>query len=80
LIGDEVSETFDYLPGRFKVIRHIREKLSCQVCEVVVAASAPDHVIASGRAGAARPNHRIDMRRSFASQSSAEIFARDGVR
>src|SRR5262245_40807147 len=25
-IADEVSETLDYVPGRFKVIRHIREK------------------------------------------------------
>ena len=27
-IGDEVTETLDYVPGRFKVIRHIRAKLS----------------------------------------------------
>ena len=31
-IADEVSETFDYVPGRFKVVRHIREKLSCRAC------------------------------------------------
>jgi transposase len=29
-IGDEMTETLDYLPGRFKVVRHIREKLSCR--------------------------------------------------
>ena len=51
-IGDEVSETLDYVPGRFKVVRHIREKLSCRVCDTVVAAPAPDHAIARGRAGA----------------------------
>jgi transposase len=34
-IADEVSETLDYVAGRFKVVRHIREKLSCRVCEVV---------------------------------------------
>jgi hypothetical protein len=27
-LADEVSETLDYVPGRFKVIRRIREKLS----------------------------------------------------
>ena len=27
-IGDDVTETLDYVPGRFKVVRHIREKLS----------------------------------------------------
>jgi hypothetical protein len=27
-IGEDVTETLDYVPGRFKVARHIREKLS----------------------------------------------------
>ena len=39
-IGDEVTETLDYVPGRFKVIRHIRAKLSCRACDMVVAAPA----------------------------------------
>ena len=51
-IGEEVTETLDYVPGRFKVIRHVREKLSCRACDTVVAAPAPDHAIARGRAGA----------------------------
>ncbi len=51
-IAEEVTETLDYVPGRFKVIRHIREKLSCRACDTVVAAPAPDHAIARGRAGA----------------------------
>src|SRR4029077_18196335 len=51
-IDDEVTETLDYVPGRFKVIRHIREKLSCRAFDTVVAAPAPDHAIARGRAGA----------------------------
>ena len=45
-ISDEVTETLDCVPGRFKVVRHLREKLSCRVCDMVVAAPAPDHVIA----------------------------------
>jgi hypothetical protein len=47
-IGEDVTETLDYVPGRFKVIRHLRAKLSCRVCDTVVAASAPDHAIARG--------------------------------
>ena len=39
-IGEDVTETLDYVPGRFKVIRHIREKLSCRICDAVVAAPA----------------------------------------
>src|SRR5947207_14182602 len=58
-IGDEVTETLDYVPGRFKVVRHIREKLSCRACDVVVAARAPDHAIARGRAGAGLLAHSV---------------------
>ena len=51
-IGEDITETLDYVPGRFKVIRHIREKLSRRSCDNIVAAPAPDHAIARGRAGA----------------------------
>src|SRR5256885_8058607 len=49
-IGEDITETLDYVPGRFKVIRHIREKLSCPSCDNIVTAPAPDHPIAPGRA------------------------------
>ena len=58
-IGEELTETLDYVPGRFKVIRHIREKLSCRSCDMVVAAPAPDHAIARGRAGAGLLTHIV---------------------
>ena len=32
-IGEEVTETLDYVSGRFEVIRHVREKLSCPTCD-----------------------------------------------
>src|SRR5216684_5274998 len=69
-IAEEVTETLDYVPGRFKVIRHIREKLSCRACDTVVAAPAPDHAIARGRAGAIGPYRRIEVRRPPAAVSS----------
>ena len=80
-IGEEVTETLDYVPGRFKVIRHVREKLSCRACDMVVAALAPDHVIARGRAGAGLLAHiavsKYDDHLPLYRQ--AEIFAREGV-
>jgi transposase len=80
-IGEDVSETLDYVPGRFKVIRHIREKLSCRACDTVVAAPAPDHAIARGRAGAGLLAHiavsKYDDHLPLYRQ--AEIFAREGV-
>jgi transposase len=80
-IADEVSETLDYVPGRFKVVRHIREKLSCRACEVVVAAPTPDHAIARGRAGAGLLAHIVVSKYDdhLPLYRQAEIFARDGV-
>src|SRR6185312_10940591 len=81
-IGDEVTETLDYVPGRFKVIRHIREKLSCRACDTVVAAPAPDHAIARGRAGAGLLAHIVVSKYDdhLPLYRQAEIFAREGVR
>jgi len=80
-ISDEMTETLDYLPGRFKVVRHIREKLSCTVCDTVVAAPAPDRVIARGRAGAGLLAHIVVSKYDdhLPLYRQAEIFARDGV-
>ena len=80
-IADEVSETLDYVPGRFKVVRHIREKLSCRVCDTVVAAPAPDHAIARGRAGAGLLAHIVVSKYDdhLPLYRQAEIFARGGV-
>jgi transposase len=60
-IGEEGTETLDYVPGRFKVVRHIREKLSCRACVTIVAAPAPDHAIARGRAGACLLAHQAEI-------------------
>ena len=81
-IGEEVTETLDYVPGRFKVIRHIREKLSCRACDTVVAAPAPDHAIARGRAGAGLLAHIVVSKYDdhLPLYRQAEIFARDGRR
>jgi transposase len=80
-IGEEVTETLDYVPGRFKVIRHLREKLSCRACDTVVAAPTPDHAIARGRAGAGLLAHILVSKYDdhLPLYRQAEIFARDGV-
>ena len=33
LLGEDVSEILEYVPARFKVIRQVRPKLSCNGCE-----------------------------------------------
>ena len=80
-IADAITETLDYVPGRFKVIRHLRAKLSCRCCETVVAPPAPDHAIARGRAGASLLAHIVISKYDdhLPLYRQAEIFARDGV-
>jgi transposase len=50
--GEDVTEILDYVPGSFRVVRHVRPKLSCRACETIVQAPAPSLPIRRGRAGA----------------------------
>ena len=50
-IGQDVSEQLEYVPSRFKVIRHVRPKLACVACQTVFQASAPSRPITRGMAG-----------------------------
>jgi len=49
-LGEDVSEMLDMVPGYFKVIRHVRPKLSCGHCARVVQQPAPPRPIARGMA------------------------------
>jgi transposase len=51
-LGEDFSEVLDFVPGYFKVIRHVRPKLSCAKCSNVVQAPAPARPIDRGMAGA----------------------------
>ncbi len=52
-IGEDVTEMLEVIPRQWKVIQHVREKLSCRVCEKISQTPAPSHPIARGRAGPA---------------------------
>ena len=49
-LGEDVSELLDMVPGYFKVIRHVRPKLSCGHCSRIVQQPAPPRPIARGMA------------------------------
>lgn len=80
-IGQDVSEQLEYVPARFKVIRHVRPKLACVSCQAIFQALAPSRPIVRGIAGPALianvlvskycdhiPLHRL-----------SRIYGRDGV-
>lgn len=80
-LGEDVSETLELEPVRFKVIRHVRTKLACASCDTIVQASAPSRPIERGMAGPGLLAHVLvgkyaDHLPLF---RQAEIYARDGV-
>jgi transposase len=50
-LGEDITETLEVVPRRWKVIQTVREKFSCRDCERIAQAPAPFHVIPRGWAG-----------------------------
>jgi len=50
-IGQDEREVLEYVPSSFRVIRHVRPKLSCRACETIVQAPMPSLPIERGRPG-----------------------------
>ena len=44
-LGEDISEQLDFIPGIFKVLRHVRPKLSCAHCSRVIQLPAPSRPI-----------------------------------
>ncbi|APT60367.1 transposase (plasmid) [Roseomonas gilardii] len=50
-LGEDITETLEVEPIRWKVIQTVRERFSCRACETITQPPAPFHPIARGRAG-----------------------------
>jgi transposase len=50
-LGEDVTETLEVVPRRWKVVQHVREKFTCRDCERISQAPAPFHVLPRGFAG-----------------------------
>ena len=80
-LGEDVTETLECEPRRWKVVEHVREKVSCRCCEAISQPPAPSHPIVRGRAGpnllalvlAAKYGQHLPLTRQSA------IYAREGV-
>lgn len=55
----DVAEMLEFVPGHFKVIRHVREKHSCVRCSGIVQAGAPSRPIQRGLPGPALLAHVV---------------------
>jgi transposase len=81
MLGEDVSETLEYVPARFKVIRTVRPKLSCACCSRVVQEPAPDRPIDRGLAGPGLLAHVLVAKYSdhLPLYRQAGIYQREGV-
>jgi transposase len=50
-LGEDVTETLEVVPRRWKVVQIVREKFTCRDCEKISQAPAPFHVLPRGFAG-----------------------------
>ena len=80
-LGADVTEVLDYLPGRFRVLQHVRPKFSCRGCEAISQAPAPSLPIRRGRATAGLLAHVLVAKYAdnLPLYRQSEIYARAGV-
>lgn len=80
-LGEDVSEMLEYVPARFKVIRHIRPKLSCAGCQRIVQVPAPIRPIDRGLPGPGLLAHVAVSKFADALPlyRQVQIYAREGI-
>ena len=80
-LGEDVSEMLEYVPSHFKVIRHVRPKLSCSACQKIVQASAPSRPIERGLAGPGLLAHVLVSKYCdhLPLYRQSQIFAREDI-
>ena len=80
-LSDDISEQLEFVPASFRVIRHIRPKMTCTCCDCIVQAPAPSRPIERGLAGPGLLAHVVVSK--FADHlplyRQSVIYAREGV-
>ena len=80
-LGEDVTEVLEYVPGAFRVTRHVRPKLSCRCCEAIAQAPAPSLPIYRGMAGPGLLAHVLVSKYCdhLPLYRQAEIYARNSI-
>jgi transposase len=80
-LGEDVSEVLEYVPSHFKVIRHVRPKLSCGACQKIVQPAAASRPIERGIAGPGLLAHVLVSKYCdhLPLYRQSQIFAREGI-
>jgi transposase len=80
-MGEDIAEVLEYVPSRFKVIRHVRPEFSCALCQQIVQMPAPERPIARGLAGPGLLAHVLVSKYCdhLPLHRQTQIYAREGV-
>jgi transposase len=80
-IEDDISESLEYVPASFKVIRHIRPRCACINCEKIIQAFAPPKAIEKGKAGPGLLAHIIVQKycNHLPMYRQSQIYEREGI-
>lgn len=80
-MGEDVTEQLDYVPASFRVVRHVRPRLSCRSCERIVQAPMPAMPIERGRPSAGLLAHVLVSKYAdhLPLYRQSGIYARHGV-
>jgi transposase len=80
-LGEDVTEVLDYVPGHFRVIRHVRSKYACRACDAITQAPAPALPTPRGRGTPAMLAHLLVSKYCdhLPLYRQCEIYAREGL-
>lgn len=79
--GEDVTEILERIPARYKVVRHVRPKLACVLCDTILQAPAANRPIERGIAGASVLAHVLVSKfcDHLPLYRQSQIYAREGV-
>jgi len=80
-MGEDVTEVLEYVPESWKVIRHVRPKFSCRVCDTIVQAPATGLLARRLRHGPNLLAHVVVAKYAnhLPLYRQSEIYARSGI-
>jgi transposase len=80
-IGDDEREVLEYVPSHFKVVVHVRPKLSCRDCETITQPPMPSLPIERGRPGPGLIAHVLVSKYCdhLPLNRQSDIYGREGV-
>jgi transposase len=81
VLGEDVTEELDYIPGRFVVNRVVRPRMACGSCEKIVQAPLPSRPIERGRPGPGLLAHVLVSKYAdhLPLYRQSGIYAREGI-